>query len=53
MQSRWELKEESEETVAEEEESESSSDQISSKEDNQISFLLEEPDSYSMQMEEM
>ena len=39
--------------MTEEEESENSSDQISFEEDNQISFLLEEPNSYLMQMEEI
>ena len=53
MHSRRELEEESEETVTEKEESESSSDQTSSKENSQISFLLEEPDSCVMQMEEI
>ena len=48
MQSRRELEEESEEIVTKKEESERSTDQISSEEDSQISFLLEELDSYLM-----
>ena len=51
IQSKQEPEEESKEIVTEEGGSESSSDQISSKEDSEVSFLLTKPDTYLFQME--